>query len=130
MLLLKSSGTSRGEIVVRDLRSARHRRMDVETVVPTLVTTSQMLTTGVDVLTCKNVVLARVINSMTDFKQIIGRGTRVRDDYYVVRGGQFVSGKGKFVPDEGTAAVHETDTQQLKHLLASLAGCNKTDFVK
>ena len=57
------------------------RFMDVETMVPTLVTTSQMLTTGVDVPTCKNIVLARVINSMTDFKQIIGRGTRVRDDY-------------------------------------------------
>lgn len=57
------------------------RFMDVETVVPTLVTTSQMMTTGVDVPTCRNVVLARVINSMTDFKQIIGRGTRVRDDY-------------------------------------------------
>lgn len=57
------------------------RFMDVETVVPTIVTTSQMLTTGVDVPTCKNIVLARVINSMTDFKQIIGRGTRVRDDY-------------------------------------------------
>lgn len=57
------------------------RFMDVETVVPTVVTTSQMLTTGVDVPTCKNVVLVRVINSMTDFKQIIGRGTRVRDDY-------------------------------------------------
>jgi len=40
-----------------------------------------MLTTGVDVPTCKNVVLVRVINSMTDFKQIIGRGSRVRDDY-------------------------------------------------
>ena len=40
-----------------------------------------MLTTGVDVPTCKNIVLARVINSMTEFKQIIGRGTRVRDDY-------------------------------------------------
>ena len=46
-----------------------------------MVTTSQMLTTGVDVPTCKNIVLVRVINSMTDFKQIIGRGTRVRDDY-------------------------------------------------
>jgi type I restriction enzyme, R subunit len=57
------------------------RFMDVETMVPTLVTTSQMMTTGVDVPTCRNVVLARVINSMTDFKQIIGRGTRVRDDY-------------------------------------------------
>src|SRR5207248_5876792 len=55
--------------------------LELETLVPTLVTTSQMLTTGVDVPTCKNVVLTRVINSMTDFKQIIGRGTRVRDDY-------------------------------------------------
>jgi type I restriction enzyme, R subunit len=57
------------------------RFMDVETLVPTVVTTSQMLTTGVDVPTCRNIVLARVINSMTDFKQMIGRGTRVRDDY-------------------------------------------------
>ena len=40
-----------------------------------------MLTTGVDAPTCKNVVLVRVIGSMTEFKQIIGRGTRVRDDY-------------------------------------------------
>src|SRR3970282_2176636 len=44
-------------------------------------TTSQLLTTGVDVPTCKKIRLARVINSMTEFKQIIGRGTRVRDDY-------------------------------------------------
>jgi type I restriction enzyme R subunit len=57
------------------------RFTELETLVPTIVTTSQMLTTGVDVPTCKNVVLVRVINSMTDFKQIIGRGTRVRDDY-------------------------------------------------
>ena len=57
------------------------RFMDVETLVPTVVTTSQMLTTGVDVPPCRNIVLARVINSMTDFKQIIGRGTLVRDDY-------------------------------------------------
>jgi type I restriction enzyme R subunit len=40
-----------------------------------------MLTTGVDVPTCKNIALVRVINSMIEFKQIIGRGTRVRDDY-------------------------------------------------
>jgi len=57
------------------------RFMELETRTPAIVTTSQMLTTGVDVQTCKNVVLVRVINSMTDFKQIIGRGTRVRDDY-------------------------------------------------
>ncbi|NLE59968.1 MAG: DEAD/DEAH box helicase family protein, partial [Planctomycetes bacterium] len=54
---------------------------DVERATPVILTTSQMLTTGVDAQTVKNVVLLRVINSMTEFKQIIGRGTRVRDDY-------------------------------------------------
>ena len=57
------------------------RFQDVDTKTPTILTTSQMLTTGVDAPTCKNVVLARVVNSMSEFKQIIGRGTRVRDDY-------------------------------------------------
>lgn len=57
------------------------RFQELETRTPAVVTTSQLLTTGVDVPMCKNVVLARVINSMTEFKQIIGRGTRVRDDY-------------------------------------------------
>ncbi len=57
------------------------RFQHVETQAPVILTTSQLLTTGVDAPTCKNVVLARVINSMTEFKQIIGRGTRVRDDY-------------------------------------------------
>jgi type I restriction enzyme R subunit len=57
------------------------RFKDVETVTPVIVTTSQMLTTGVDVPTCRNVVIVRNIGSMTEFKQIIGRGTRVRDDY-------------------------------------------------
>ena len=54
---------------------------DPERTSPVILTTSQMLTTGVDAPTCKNVVLVRVINSMTEFKQIIGRGTRVRTDY-------------------------------------------------
>jgi type I restriction enzyme R subunit len=57
------------------------RFMELETTTPTIVTTSQLLTTGVDVQTCKNIVIARTINSMTEFKQIIGRGTRVKDDY-------------------------------------------------
>ncbi|WP_409564098.1 EcoAI/FtnUII family type I restriction enzme subunit R [Methylobacterium sp. J-068] len=48
---------------------------------PVIVTTSQMLTTGVDVPTCRNVVLARIVGSMPEFKQIIGRGTRMREDY-------------------------------------------------
>lgn len=57
------------------------RFQDVDTKVPTILTSSQLLTTGVDAPTCKNIVLARVVGSMSEFKQIIGRGTRVRDDY-------------------------------------------------
>ena len=57
------------------------RFQDVESRAPVILTTSQLLTTGVDAPTCKNVVLARVVGSMSDFKQMIGRGTRVRDDY-------------------------------------------------
>jgi type I restriction enzyme R subunit len=54
---------------------------ELEKDTPVILTTSQLLSTGVDAPTCKNVVLARVVGSMTEFKQIIGRGTRVRDDY-------------------------------------------------
>jgi type I restriction enzyme R subunit len=48
---------------------------------PVIVTTSRLLSTGVDAKTCKLIVLDQTINSMTQFKQIIGRGTRLREDY-------------------------------------------------
>jgi type I restriction enzyme R subunit len=54
---------------------------DVDTMTPAILTTSEMLTTGVDAPTVKNVVLARWVGSMVSFKQIIGRGTRLRTDY-------------------------------------------------
>jgi type I restriction enzyme R subunit len=57
------------------------RFQDLEAETPVVLTTSQLLTTGVDAPTCKNVVLARVVGSMAEFKQIIGRGTRLREDY-------------------------------------------------
>jgi type I restriction enzyme R subunit len=57
------------------------RFQDPDAEVPVILTTSQLLTTGVDAPTCKNVVLARVVGSMAEFKQIIGRGTRLREDY-------------------------------------------------
>jgi type I restriction enzyme R subunit len=53
---------------------------DPETETPVIVTTSQMLTTGVDAPTVRNIVLFKPIGSMTDFKQIIGRGTRVLEE--------------------------------------------------
>ncbi|MEM8483998.1 MAG: DEAD/DEAH box helicase family protein [Bacteroidota bacterium] len=55
--------------------------IDPESTYPTIVTTSKLLTTGVDAQTCKVIVLDSNIGSMTEFKQIIGRGTRIREDY-------------------------------------------------
>jgi len=55
--------------------------IDPESPYPVVVTTSKLLTTGVDAQTCKIIVLDSNIQSMTEFKQIIGRGTRVREDY-------------------------------------------------
>ena len=50
---------------------------DNEKTIPTIITTSQKLTTGVDARNVRNVVLMRPVNSMIEFKQIIGRGTRL-----------------------------------------------------
>lgn len=54
--------------------------------IPTIITSSQMLTTGVDARNVRNVVLDRTIDSMVEFKQIVGRGTRVFDgkDYFTI----------------------------------------------
>lgn len=48
---------------------------------PVIATTSKLMTTGVDAQTCKLIVLDKRIESMTEFKQIIGRGTRINEDY-------------------------------------------------
>ncbi|OBF33270.1 restriction endonuclease [Mycobacterium sp. ACS1612] len=55
--------------------------IDPESIYPVIATTSKLLSTGVDAQTCKLIVLDSRIESMTDFKQMIGRGTRVRTDY-------------------------------------------------
>ncbi|MBU0679417.1 MAG: DEAD/DEAH box helicase family protein, partial [Verrucomicrobia bacterium] len=55
--------------------------IDPEQTYPVIVTTSQLLSTGVDAQTCKLIVLDQRIESKTRFKQIIGRGTRIREDF-------------------------------------------------
>lgn len=60
---------------------SRFQDLETNQSTPTILTSSHMLTTGIDAPTVKNVVLVRVIGSMSEFKQIIGRGTRVREDY-------------------------------------------------
>jgi type I restriction enzyme R subunit len=52
-----------------------------ESTYPVIATTSKLMTTGVDAQTCKLIVLDQRIQSMTEFKQIIGRGTRINEDY-------------------------------------------------
>ncbi|MDG3066573.1 EcoAI/FtnUII family type I restriction enzme subunit R [Thauera mechernichensis] len=74
---------------------------DVDKPTPVILTTSQLLTTGVDAEMVKNVVLARVVGSRSEFKQIVGRGTRLKVDY----------GKEYFniIDFTGTATYHFAD---------------------
>lgn len=59
---------------------------DNEKTIPTILTTSQKLSTGVDARNVRNIVLMRPVNSMIEFKQIVGRGTRLYDgkDYFTI----------------------------------------------
>jgi type I restriction enzyme R subunit len=70
---------ARGEQSLRDFQ-------DNEKTIPTILTTSQKLSTGVDARNVRNIVLMRPVNSMIEFKQIIGRGTRLFDgkDYFTI----------------------------------------------
>jgi type I restriction enzyme R subunit len=70
---------ARGEEFLREFQ-------DNEKTIPTILTTSQKLSTGVDARNVRNIVLMRPINSMIEFKQIIGRGTRLYDgkDYFTI----------------------------------------------
>jgi type I restriction enzyme R subunit len=74
---------------------------DVDKATPVILTTSQLLTTGVDAEMVKNVALARVVGSRSEFKQIIGRGTRLNVDY----GKEFFN----IIDFTGTATRHFAD---------------------
>jgi type I restriction enzyme R subunit len=71
-----------GEIGEQHLRTFQ----DNEKTIPTILTTSQKLSTGVDARNIRNIILMRPVNSMIEFKQIIGRGTRLYDgkDYFTI----------------------------------------------
>ncbi len=70
---------ARGEKFLRDFQ-------DNEKTIPTILTTSRKLSTGVDAPEVRNIVLLRTVNSMVEFKQIIGRGTRLFEgkDYFTI----------------------------------------------
>ena len=79
LLLITADDGKRGEQHLRDFQ-------DNEKTIPTILTTSQKLSTGVDAPEVRNIVLLRPIKTMIEFKQIIGRGTRLFDgkDYFTI----------------------------------------------
>lgn len=80
---------AKGEEYLKDFQ-------DNEKTIPTVLTTSEKLSTGVDALNVRNIVLMRPINSMVEFKQIIGRGTRLYDGKYYFTIYDFVKAYEKF----------------------------------
>jgi type I restriction enzyme R subunit len=82
-----------GEQYLRDFQ-------DNEKTIPTILTTSQKLSTGVDARNIRNIVLMRPINSIIEFKQIIGRGTRLFDgkDFFTIH--DFVNASHNFYDPE------------------------------
>jgi type I restriction enzyme, R subunit len=85
---------------------------DNEKTIPTILTTSQKLSTGVDARNIRNIVLMRPINSMIEFKQIIGRGTRLYDgkDYFTIY--DFVKAHHHFSDPEWDGEPEDNTTQR------------------
>lgn len=83
---------------------------DNEKTIPTILTTSQKLSTGVDAPEVRNIVLLRPVNSMIEFKQIIGRGTRLFDgkDYFTIY--DFVKAHHHFSDPEWDGEPEEPET--------------------
>lgn len=81
---------------------------DTEKTIPTILTTSQKLSTGVDAIQVRNIVLMRPVNSMIEFKQIIGRGTRLCDGkaYFTVY--DFVGASANFEDPEWDGPIEYT----------------------
>jgi type I restriction enzyme R subunit len=95
-----------GELGEQHLRDFQ----DNEKTIPTILTTSQKLSTGVDARNIRNIVLMRPVNSMIEFKQIIGRGTRLYDgkDYFTIY--DFVKAHQHFLDPEWDGEPAEPET--------------------
>ena len=85
---------------------------DNEKTIPTILTTSQKLSTGVDARNVRNIVLMRPVNSMIEFKQIIGRGTRLFDgkEYFTVY--DFVGAHHHFEDKEWDGEPEQAEPQE------------------
>ncbi len=94
----------RGEQFLREFQ-------DNEKLIPTILTTSQKLSTGVDARNVRNIVLMRPINSQIEFKQILGRGTRLYDnkEYFTIY--DFVNASERFKDDDWDGPPIDTTTE-------------------
>ena len=95
---------------------------DNEKTVPTVLTTSQKLSTGVDARNVRNIVLLRPVNSMIEFKQIIGRGTRLYEgkDYFTIY--DFVQAHHHFSDPEWDGEPLEPEAKETRPALAGAVG--------
>ncbi len=98
---------ARGEQYLREFQ-------DNERTIPTILTTSQKLSTGVDARNVRNIVLMRPVNSMIEFKQIIGRGTRLFDgkEYFTIY--DFVDAYHHFADPEWDGEPVGETTEELR----------------
>ena len=108
-----------GEIGEQFLREFQ----DNEKIIPTILTTSQKLSTGVDARNIRNIVLMRPVNSMIEFKQIVGRGTRLFDgkEFFTIY--DFVDAYHHFADPEWDGEPIEEDV--CSNCGQSPCGCDK-----
>lgn len=109
---------ARGEQYLREFQ-------DNEKSIPTVLTTSQKLSTGVDALEIRNIVLLRPVNTMIEFKQIIGRGTRLFDgkDYFTIY--DFVKAHHHFCDPEWDGEPLEPEPQRQRPEPPICPECNQ-----
>lgn len=111
-----------GEQYLRDFQ-------DNEKKIPTVLTTSQKLSTGVDAPEIRNIVLLRPVNSMVEFKQIVGRGTRLFDgkDYFTIF--DFVNAHHHFKDPEWDGEPLAPEPPKEKPLLKPCPHCGQRPCV-
>lgn len=102
---------------------------DNEKSIPTILTTSQKLSTGVDAPEVRNIVLLRPVNSMIEFKQIIGRGTRLFDgkDYFTIY--DFVKAHHHFSDPEWDGEPEEPETPEPRPPKEPCKDCGQTPCI-
>ena len=100
--------------IIATARAHLREFQDNEKTIPTILTTSQKLSTGVDARNVRNIVLLRPVNSMIEFKQIIGRGTRLYEgkDYFTIY--DFVKAHQLFSDPEWDGEPVEPEERQPK----------------